>query len=328
MQTYDERCDQSEYYLKVYSILLGDWGLFDRDEFNSAFSVTLFVLFSFMVVVILLNVLIAIVSDSYEKCLLRSKNLFGRARVMLLAELVSFQNLLYASDKKQESNLTVCGYNCHVSKGSFIFFCLSGFVICIWVVFEYSFYKSGELYGDLKFSIGSIFVNVFILTILSLILKNTGEIGTSRKKKDDNDRFNWDLMNINSMWRLMMLRFLGTNHSESPMQDSGSSSFDDWRGRVYYIRGEMEKVSRDASERTRLDMQTLESKINGKLQDDIHTLKLDVEKSQTNLKKEIQQMENRLQSTIEQNINRMLHKLQEQQTSSGGKKRSSLVDLT
>ena len=310
----------------MYSILLGDWGLFDRDEFNSAFAVTLFVLFSFMVVVILLNVLIAIVSDSYEKCLLRSKNLFGRARVMLLAELVSFQNLLYASDKKPESNLAICGFDCHVSKGGFIFFCLSGFVICIWVVFEYSFYKSGELYGDLKFSIGSIFVNVFILTVLLLILKNTGEIGTSRKKKDNNI-FHWDILNINSMWRLMMLRFLGTNHDESPFQENGSGSFDDWRGRVYYLQGEMEKVTREASERTRLDIQTLESKINSKLKEDIHSLEIQMEKSQTDLRKEIQHMEGRLQATIEQSIKRMLHTLQ-QQTTSEGKKRSSFVNLT
>ena len=47
-----------------------------------------------MVVVVLLNVLIALASDSYEKCLVRSQHLFGRARVMLIAELVSFQNLL------------------------------------------------------------------------------------------------------------------------------------------------------------------------------------------------------------------------------------------
>ena len=52
------------------------------------------VVYSFMVVVVLLNVLIALASDSYEKCLVRSQYLFGRARVMLIAELVSFQNLL------------------------------------------------------------------------------------------------------------------------------------------------------------------------------------------------------------------------------------------
>lgn len=50
--------------LKVYAILLGDFGLFNRDSFASVFSVCLVVLYTFMVVLVLLNVLIAVASDS------------------------------------------------------------------------------------------------------------------------------------------------------------------------------------------------------------------------------------------------------------------------
>lgn len=57
-------CSQSEYYLKVYAILLGDFGLFQRENFTSAFSIILAVLYTFMVVLVLLNVLIAVASDS------------------------------------------------------------------------------------------------------------------------------------------------------------------------------------------------------------------------------------------------------------------------
>lgn len=58
------QCSQSEYYLKVYAILLGDFGLFEREHFTSALSIFLAVLYTFMVVLVLLNVLIAVASDS------------------------------------------------------------------------------------------------------------------------------------------------------------------------------------------------------------------------------------------------------------------------
>ena len=50
--------------LKVYAILLGDFGLFKRENFNSVFSIFLAVFFTFLTTTILLNVLIAVASDS------------------------------------------------------------------------------------------------------------------------------------------------------------------------------------------------------------------------------------------------------------------------
>lgn len=60
----DKECSQNEYYLKVYAILLGDFGLFQRESFVSVFSVVLIVMYTFLVVLVLLNVLIAVASDS------------------------------------------------------------------------------------------------------------------------------------------------------------------------------------------------------------------------------------------------------------------------
>jgi hypothetical protein len=85
-----QECSQSEYYvsfcptgpipgiqqrsgltsvfsvrqLKVYAILLGDFGLFERKNFVSVFSLCLAVVYSFCASVVLLNVLIAVASDS------------------------------------------------------------------------------------------------------------------------------------------------------------------------------------------------------------------------------------------------------------------------
>ena len=132
------QCQQSEYLLRVYTILLGDFGLFTRDDFASGFSVLLVVIYSFLVTVVLLNVLIAIASDSYEKCLLKSQKLFGRARVMLIAELASFQSLLRRRDQDADSLespmtkgivyskwWTSSGLSHNWSRGSVLFFGLS-----------------------------------------------------------------------------------------------------------------------------------------------------------------------------------------------------------
>jgi hypothetical protein len=98
-------CLHSEYLLQSYIMLLGDFGTFEREKFTTGFSVFILVLYSFLVTVILMNVLIAIASDSYEKCLLKSQKLFGRARVYFLAELSSFQSLL----RKRDSNVDSLG---------------------------------------------------------------------------------------------------------------------------------------------------------------------------------------------------------------------------
>ena len=131
-------CKQNEYLLSVYTILLGDFGLFERDDFVSGVSVFLVVLYSFLVTVVLLNVLIAVASDSYEKCLLKSQKLFGRARVMLIAELASFQSLLRRRDQDAESSESIRakgivyskwwtsnGLSHNWSRGSVLFFWLS-----------------------------------------------------------------------------------------------------------------------------------------------------------------------------------------------------------
>ena len=89
----------------MYSVLLGDWGLFDREEdFDSKPTALIaFVVFSFFIAIVLLNVLIAIISDSYKKCLYRSRHLFGRSRVFLLSELVAFRDISVFQENSSNS---------------------------------------------------------------------------------------------------------------------------------------------------------------------------------------------------------------------------------
>ena len=65
---------------------MGMLGDFDRDVFQSDLSLVLFVAFIMIVVIVMLNVLIAIVSDSYDYGMVRSRKLFNRSRLEFAAE--------------------------------------------------------------------------------------------------------------------------------------------------------------------------------------------------------------------------------------------------
>jgi hypothetical protein len=79
-------------YLRVYALLLGD---FELDDYKESSGMTvLFIIFTLLGVVILLNVLIAVISDSYEKATISSLLLFGRARVAFVAQNQALESFL------------------------------------------------------------------------------------------------------------------------------------------------------------------------------------------------------------------------------------------
>lgn len=75
--------NQMAAYLRIYALLLGDFELDSYKETSGM--VFLFFLFTVIGVVILLNVLIAVIDDSYERAKISGRNIFGRARVEFVA---------------------------------------------------------------------------------------------------------------------------------------------------------------------------------------------------------------------------------------------------
>ena len=76
----------------LYIMMLGDY---DRDDFPDTYTSLMSFLFMFLVVVIMMNVLIAIVSDSYDNAMVRSNELYSRARLELVAEVsTTFKKVL------------------------------------------------------------------------------------------------------------------------------------------------------------------------------------------------------------------------------------------
>ena len=296
-------CKPSEYYLSVYSILLGDYGQFDREDFHTPFSVFLIVLFSFMVVIVLLNVLIAIVSDSYEKCLIRSQFLFGRARVMILAELISFQNLLRKdsrqikyedSDRNTFRKLWMRQRSRGWSKGSLIFFGLSTLTLLIWFVGEMVGFAAGEDHGTITFSLGSIIVNVGVL-VLMLTFLSQGTSGLTGVSSSSNNN-SGSTSNCASCWyrnsiQSCMVRLLGTSEGSSFDQDSDSGM---WRGRAVYIQREMTRITSESKTQIKAETKNLESQ----LYSEMETLERRVLESEMAVMSAISESERRIETIL------------------------------
>lgn len=102
-----------EGYLKAYTLMLGE---FDSLSLRKHPSITLlFILYTFGVTVVLLNILIAIVSESYATSTTTSKTMLGKARILFVSELSSlhqfFRKTLSGDVKLREAqfNMDVVG---------------------------------------------------------------------------------------------------------------------------------------------------------------------------------------------------------------------------
>jgi hypothetical protein len=206
-------------------------------------------------------VLIAIVSDSYEKCLIRSQFLFGRARVMILAELISFQNLLRKdnhqikyehSDRNTFRKLWIRQRSRGWSKGSLIFFALSLVTLLIWFIGEMVGFAAGEDHGTITFSLASILVNVGVLAIMLTFLSK-GTSGMTGASSNNNNS-----SNCASFWYRFMVRLLGTSEGSSFDKDHDSGM---WRGRAVYIQREMTRITTESKTQIKAETKALEGQI-------------------------------------------------------------------
>ncbi|KAL3903903.1 MAG: hypothetical protein SGARI_005170 [Bacillariaceae sp.] len=183
--------------------MLGDFGNTEREAFTTGFSVILLVVYSFLVTVILLNVLIAIASDSYEKCLLKSRKLFGRARVMLVAELVSFQSLLRKRDPREDLP----------TKEE----------------------KGEDLYVSIVSSLSSVFVNIALYITIIVVLDR----GAAAARREADGRAEWS----NSVQRFVLRVLGASRDGAKDLKSLRKKrrGQEEWHGRVQYLQRELEQ---------------------------------------------------------------------------------------
>jgi len=79
-------------YFRIYSMAVGD---IELENFTQTPLISVaYIVFTFFIIIVLLTILIAIVSDSYSKSVLKSDGLFGRARVEYVAKHLARGELL------------------------------------------------------------------------------------------------------------------------------------------------------------------------------------------------------------------------------------------
>lgn len=270
----------------------------------------------FQVIIVLLNVLIAVASDSYEKCLLKSQMLFGRARVMLIAELVCFQSLLR---KKPNSGENIQLRNSKVfnkwwtgasrvsgwSRGSLAFFGLSSLVIVFWAIGELAGSLSGERYGSVGMSLWSILVNIVVFAVMMVFLSQEAENFISKPgdlvQTDSSDTTDTDTEGscLPSCLRKCMLRVMGSSQDSRSVREREKNG-DEWQGRVHHLQSKIDKMGQDAhdlSVKQAHDLEQLVAASELRLKTEMAALDQRVESMSTCLLFEVRQMQ---EATLDQ----------------------------
>ena len=183
---------------------------------------------------------------------MRGNKLFGRARVLMIAELVAFQNLLSFHDFiEQGGSWWNRSFPCTKgrSRSSVVFFVLSLSVTTFWTIGEVLGSLVGPTYGNLSMSLGSVVVNVLLLCCVIFFLS----AGSSDQKDQyyRNRYLDW----YTRYFQSTMVRMLGS--SSSKISFSGMEIM--WQGRLHYLRDEMVRISNDSTKKWEVEIESLKS---------------------------------------------------------------------
>ena len=161
--------------------------------------------------------------------------MFGRTRVLLIAEIVSFQGL-FVNLKRDDTANGVRKMGCIRWTRSFTFIFLATLVVLIWIFAEMILYQSEVKYGRFLISLLIIFVNVAVLTIIMIAL--------SRRHRNKS----LSQVELYTPIQRVMLRLLGTTEHSA---GHGAEEVDEWGGRAVFLQKEMLRTTAESSKHTR-----------------------------------------------------------------------------
>ena len=183
---------------------------------------------------------------------MRSNKLFGRARVLMIAELVALQNLLSFQDmSEQDGSWWTRSFDCEKgrSRSSVIFFVLSLFVTTLWTIGEVLGSLMGPNSGNLLMSLGSVAINVFLLCGVIFFLSSG-----SAEHKDQYYRSRY-LDWYSRYFQSTMVRMLGS--SSSRIHFSGMEIV--WQGRLHYLQNKMIELSENSDKKWEVEIESLKT---------------------------------------------------------------------
>mmetsp|Transcript_30971 Transcript_30971/g.46972 ORF Transcript_30971/g.46972 Transcript_30971/m.46972 type:complete len:350 (+) Transcript_30971:2634-3683(+) len=245
-----------EGYIRTYAITVG---FLELDDFrDSTYLSIIFVVFTFLALIVLVNVLIAIVSDSYEKSRVKSAYLFGRARVQFALENASLEAFLRPTRQGRNCFFLGCLWNWHQPDWRYLLikvirtFVLS-YILAAAVITDVLVVHHLRDYGESgPESIPSFFVLAFLSAILLLILNvaiiviiefliktilnSDAHFFTLRASDGDITARQGKLRRYSTFIVREFIRFIsekvfGIKHSIGSM----SEDEEDWPGRLNYI---------------------------------------------------------------------------------------------
>lgn len=204
--------------------------------------------------------------------MIRSRNLFGRARVMMIAELVSFQNLLRRNVQTSPSSST-SGEQLYVSwwssnaswahgwsRASLAFFLMSGLVTLTWTAGEIIGYLAGPRHGKIiLMSLGSVCVNVALFAAIIWFLSTGASEESHKNLRTDETSYH---SNCFTKWYSLyfqkrVVRFLGSTVGDHSAEGSDQL----WKGRLLFLRDEMARSSQDTKNACAAMVQSLQARM-------------------------------------------------------------------
>ncbi len=192
---------------------------------------------------------------------------------MMIAELVSFQNLLRRNVQTSPSSsanaeqLYLSWWSSNASwahgwsRASLVFFLLSFLVTFIWTAGEIIGYLSGPRHGKIIImSLGSVCVNVALFAAIIWFL-STGASEESNKNLRDRDETSYHSSCFTKWYyqyfQKTMVRFLGSSGGDHSAEGSDQL----WKGRLLFLRDEMTRSSTDTKNACATMVQSLQSQM-------------------------------------------------------------------
>ena len=279
-------CYPRFYYSKLYATVLGleTWGFQIEDVESPTFHRTLFSeitygILSFIIIILLFNALIAVISDSYDSCLLQSKKLFGRTRIQFLGDTLAFQNLFVNFSRLEQQRW---------SHGGFTFLISSGILFTGFVLFELLVINEPNI-ADKNWAYVSFAINAWIGCCFNVILAQQVEARAKRRFVGICTRAFLKPIAL-LQWTVHIIQGVSLSYIDS---DDGPEA---WSGRVSYLKSEMNRVG----EENRKEIWSLRSQMMQSESDVVKRLEKILQNQQSELLGRLEALEER-QRRLESN---------------------------
>lgn len=237
-------------------MLIGDFEL--NDYRDHRVTTILFIIFTVFGVIIMLNVLIAVVSDSYERSTLISTNLFGRARLTFLVHTIALEEFLRPDGGSPLGLKGFLGIASRVLR-----WCVLLALVGVGVFADV--FLVGQAVSATVNSNGSGVLVAILLIVMSFILTAALWVilgfvlsGVDRSRPVIRLLLSPVISRIDGVMRFCINRILNTVFGDFLCEEQDE---DEWQGRLGYIEKVVERTVSDAKDELNRAIRTAEANL-------------------------------------------------------------------